>query len=97
MRTGDADLTLWLRGGRSAQLGRRHWCLQVASHRAGKFRSAQWQVPVYRWSVELWGDLGEDSVLETPTFTVKTFAEALRRARREAVKLERQAAKERRA
>lgn len=88
MRTGDAEVTLWL----NSPSPKRHWCLQVISHRRGKFQSPRWQVPVYRWSVELWGNSGDDPVLETPVRTVKTFAEAMRRARRAARKLERQAA-----
>lgn len=84
MKTGDADVTLWLEPG-----GDRHWCLQVWSKRRGKMKSKRWEVPVYFWSVELWGDSGDDPVLRTRPKMTTTFNEAMRLARRWADALER--------
>lgn len=87
MKTGDAEVTLWLEG-----CGGRSYELAVSSTRSGKYMSKQWSENVrYRWGVAQW--VGGDHVKEGGLKVAHTFAEGMRLARRLAERLERVAAK----
>lgn len=79
LRTGDAEAEVWLEAS-----GGRSYCLCVTSRRGRPDRS-----PTYFWWVEVWwDDGGEDASAVGPRQKADTFNEAMRRARREAARLE---------
>lgn len=82
LRTGDTECEFWL----EASGGRSYLCA-VSSSRRGAYGSKRWQRPVFRWCVETW--LTENGPEPRASKgTGRTFAEAMRKARREADRLE---------
>lgn len=91
MKTGDAELELWV----EARDGRA-FCLVVLSRRRGRPGSKAWARPQYRWWVEEWASEEQAETLGEPDGPLRrsaggvesTFQEAMRRARRQADKME---------
>lgn len=76
MRTGDAQLELWLEAP-----GDRAFCLVVQSQRTGHGTKA-WERPVYLWQVEDWSGDVEEPRRVSKVRRAATFNEAQRLARR---------------